>query len=274
MSLDHFSRSGTESTLRPMILQLRFSNSGFSPAMYPSSVVQTGVKFFGCENKMAHPLPIHSWKLIRPCVESAVKLGVSLLILNAMTHLRIVKTVRSSYVPGVRLLRRTHRVRNVTVARGRQERGRLAPAGGACSLPMGKPPMGKSSDKCGPSLLPTCPAVPSPLLYAQGSQESSLGTLGQGEPPIPGKTRSDSQFPAAFPRVFSRDSHMGNSVAECRARTGSVADQRMSTTKMRRVDFGDCGPTQPNAVVPRFVPKSSRSFLNRLVAFAKSSPLY
>src|SRR6266446_7693207 len=58
--------------------------------MYPSSVVQTGVKFFGCENKMAHPLPIHSWKLIRPCVVSAVKLGASLLILNAMTHLPIV----------------------------------------------------------------------------------------------------------------------------------------------------------------------------------------
>jgi len=73
-----------------MILQLRFSNSGFSPAMYPSSVVQTGVKFFGCENRMAHPLPIHSWKLIWPCVLSAVKLGASLLILNAMTHLRIV----------------------------------------------------------------------------------------------------------------------------------------------------------------------------------------
>jgi hypothetical protein len=35
---------------------------------------------------------------------------------------------------------------------------------------------------------------------------------------------------------------MGNSVAECRARSGSVADQRMSTTKMRRVD--DCGPAQ------------------------------
>src|SRR2546428_5839625 len=55
--------------------------------MYPSSVVQTGVKFFGCENRMAHPFPIHSWKLIRPCVVSAVKLGASLLILNAMTYL-------------------------------------------------------------------------------------------------------------------------------------------------------------------------------------------
>src|SRR6266849_9462429 len=91
MSLDHFSRSGTASTLRPTILQLRLSNAGFSPAIYPSSVVQTGVKFFGCENRMAQPFPIHSWKLIRPCVLSAVKLGASLLILNAMIHLRIVK---------------------------------------------------------------------------------------------------------------------------------------------------------------------------------------
>src|SRR6266705_3649160 len=100
MSLDHFSWSGTESTLRPMILQLRLSNSGFSPAMYPSSVVQTGVKFFGCENRMAHPLPIHSWKLIGPCVLSAVKLGASLLILNAMTHLRIVKTLTDAHSGG------------------------------------------------------------------------------------------------------------------------------------------------------------------------------
>src|SRR5215475_3298844 len=86
MSLDHFSWSGTESTLIPMILQLRLSNSGFSPAMYPSSVVHTGVKFFGCENRMAHPLPIQSWKLILPWVVSAVKFGASLLIRNAMLH--------------------------------------------------------------------------------------------------------------------------------------------------------------------------------------------
>src|SRR5260370_25845580 len=96
MSLFLFTRRPPESTLRPMILQLRFSNSGFSPAMYPSSVVQTGVKFFGCENRIAQPLPIHSWKLIRPCVLSAVKLGASLLILNAMTHLLyLVCTVRT-----------------------------------------------------------------------------------------------------------------------------------------------------------------------------------
>src|SRR6202044_2176450 len=45
--------------------------------MYPSSGVHTGVKSLGCENKMAQPSPIHSWKLIVPCEVSAVKLGAS-----------------------------------------------------------------------------------------------------------------------------------------------------------------------------------------------------
>src|SRR3984885_12200628 len=63
-----------------MILVLRLSNSGFSPAMYPSSVVHTGVKSLGCENRMAQLSPIHSWKLIFPCEVSAVKLGASSLM--------------------------------------------------------------------------------------------------------------------------------------------------------------------------------------------------
>src|SRR5262245_6101250 len=58
--------------------------------MYPSSVVHTGVKFLGWEKRMAHPLPIHSWKLILPWVVSAVKFGASLLIRSAMAHLRFV----------------------------------------------------------------------------------------------------------------------------------------------------------------------------------------
>src|SRR5581483_5290395 len=70
-----------------MILQFRLSNSGFRPAMYPSSVVHTGVKSFGCENRIAQPSPIHSWKLIGPWVVSAVKFGASLLIRNAMSDL-------------------------------------------------------------------------------------------------------------------------------------------------------------------------------------------
>src|SRR5882724_9729551 len=56
--------------------------------MYPSSVVQTGVKSFGCEKRMAHPLPIQSWKLIFPWVVSAVELGASLLIRSPMVRLR------------------------------------------------------------------------------------------------------------------------------------------------------------------------------------------
>src|SRR5882762_9005383 len=67
-----------------MIFVLRLANSGWSPAMYPSSVVHTGVKSFGCENRIAHPSPIHSWRLIVPCVVSAVKFGASSFIRNDM----------------------------------------------------------------------------------------------------------------------------------------------------------------------------------------------
>src|SRR5437763_9959430 len=58
-----------------MIFVLRFANSGCSLAIYPSSVVQTGVKSFGCENRIAQPSPIQVWKLIVPWVVSAVKSG-------------------------------------------------------------------------------------------------------------------------------------------------------------------------------------------------------
>ena len=42
-----------------MIFTLRLSNSGLSLAIYPSSVVHTGVKFLGCENNTAQELPTH-----------------------------------------------------------------------------------------------------------------------------------------------------------------------------------------------------------------------
>src|SRR5882757_5832678 len=84
MSLAHLLWSSTGSTLSPMIFVLRFSNSGFRRAMQPSSVVHTGVKSFGCENRIAHPLPIHSWNLILPSVVSAVKSGTSSPIRNDM----------------------------------------------------------------------------------------------------------------------------------------------------------------------------------------------
>src|ERR1700733_2409397 len=50
--------------------------------MYPSSVVQTGVKSLGWEKRTAHPSPIHSWKLRVPCEVSAVKLGASSFMRN------------------------------------------------------------------------------------------------------------------------------------------------------------------------------------------------
>src|SRR5262249_49801535 len=53
----------------------RFWNSGWSFAMYPSSVVQTGVKSFGCENSTVHESPIQSWKCMGPWVVSASKSG-------------------------------------------------------------------------------------------------------------------------------------------------------------------------------------------------------
>src|SRR5690349_19787437 len=73
-----------------MILQFRFSNSGCSAVMYPSSVVHTGVKSLGCENRMAQSLPIHSWKLIGPCDVSAVKLGASSLMRSMVCLLSLV----------------------------------------------------------------------------------------------------------------------------------------------------------------------------------------
>src|SRR5258706_13335517 len=65
----------TSSTLIAIILQLRFSNSPLSLAAVPSSVVQTGVKSLGWENRIAHWLPIHSWNLTWPMVVSAAKSG-------------------------------------------------------------------------------------------------------------------------------------------------------------------------------------------------------
>src|SRR5258705_4136431 len=66
MSSDHLACLSTGSTERPISLTPRLSNSGFSLASAPSSVVQTGVKSLGCENSSAQLLPIQSWNLIFP----------------------------------------------------------------------------------------------------------------------------------------------------------------------------------------------------------------
>ncbi len=80
MSFAHFAWFSTGSTLSPMIFAPRFANSSSSAAIEPSSVVHTGVKSLGCENRTAHPSPIQSWKWIVPCVVSAVKSGATSLM--------------------------------------------------------------------------------------------------------------------------------------------------------------------------------------------------
>ena len=47
------------STLNPITFTLLFSNSRFSEATRPSSVVQTGVKSFGWEKSTAQLSPFH-----------------------------------------------------------------------------------------------------------------------------------------------------------------------------------------------------------------------
>src|ERR687895_68431 len=91
MSFAHPSWSPVESTDRPMILTPRRSNSGLIFAMYPSSVVHTGVKSFGCEKSTAQESPIQSWKLIGPSVVSAWKSGAVSLICSAIVLLPFVR---------------------------------------------------------------------------------------------------------------------------------------------------------------------------------------
>src|SRR5690348_15334603 len=71
-----------------MILALRLSNSGLRRAMVPSSVVQTGVKSFGCENSTPQELPSQSWKRILPSVVSASKSGAVSPIANVIVNLQ------------------------------------------------------------------------------------------------------------------------------------------------------------------------------------------
>src|SRR5579862_7930492 len=97
MSSDHLAWLETGSTDRPISLTPRLSNSGFSLASAPSSVVQTGVKSFGCENKSAQLLPIQSWNLILPSVVCASKSGATAPIWRAIGNLTSF-TVRDKFV--------------------------------------------------------------------------------------------------------------------------------------------------------------------------------
>src|ERR1700724_3219703 len=91
MSSDHFECLSTGSTLSPISLTPRLSNSGFSLASAPSSVVQTGVKSFGCENNSAQLLPIQSWNLILPSVVWASKSGAVAPIWSAMVRPHLIQ---------------------------------------------------------------------------------------------------------------------------------------------------------------------------------------
>src|SRR3954447_20547383 len=75
MSRAHFSALSSGSVERPMIFVLRASKSGLMLALYPSSVVHTGVKARGWEDRTAQPSPLHSWNEIGPSVVSAWKSG-------------------------------------------------------------------------------------------------------------------------------------------------------------------------------------------------------
>src|SRR3954467_12023502 len=90
MSSDHLEWRSTGSTLSPISLTPRLSNSGFNFARAPSSVVQTGVKSFGCENSSAQLLPIQSWNLILPSVVWASKSGAIEPIWSAMFRPHVV----------------------------------------------------------------------------------------------------------------------------------------------------------------------------------------
>src|SRR6201998_1502701 len=92
MSSDHFECLSTGSTESPISLTPRLSNSGFNFARAPSSVVQTGVKSFGCENNSAQLLPIQSWNLILPSVVSASQFVARAQILRAIGRPHLVQT--------------------------------------------------------------------------------------------------------------------------------------------------------------------------------------
>src|SRR3954447_21729024 len=77
MSLDQLACRSTGSTPRPIIFTLRLSKSGFIRAIAPSSVVHTGVKSFGWENRIPHESPSHLWNRIGPSVVSASKSGAA-----------------------------------------------------------------------------------------------------------------------------------------------------------------------------------------------------
>src|SRR5215467_13822960 len=94
MSLAHLEWSCKVSTLSPIILVLRRSNSGLIRAMYPSSVVHTGVKSLGWEKSTHQESPIQSWNRMRPSVVSASKSGARSPICRVISHLLFLSVQR------------------------------------------------------------------------------------------------------------------------------------------------------------------------------------
>src|SRR5450432_2488253 len=101
MSSDHLACLSTGSTLSPISLTPRLSNSGFSLASAPSSVVQTGVKSLGCENNSAQLLPIQSWNLILPSVVSASKSGATVPIGRAMLRPHVIQVAAEFVISNI-----------------------------------------------------------------------------------------------------------------------------------------------------------------------------
>src|SRR5882757_108806 len=101
MSSDHFECLSTGSTESPISLTPRLSNSGFSLASAPSSVVQTGVKSFGCENKSAQLEPIQSWNLTLPSVVWASKSGASAPIWSAMVRPHVIQVTEEFLIESI-----------------------------------------------------------------------------------------------------------------------------------------------------------------------------
>src|SRR5450432_1015453 len=92
MSPAHFLCEVTSSTLTAISLTPRLPNSSFSLEARPSSVVHTGVKSFGCENKIPQLLPSHWWKAMGPSVDSWLKSGAMLpmcrlMVFSSVSHL-------------------------------------------------------------------------------------------------------------------------------------------------------------------------------------------
>src|SRR5690606_33973586 len=75
MSSIHLRCESTGSTDSAMALTPRLANSSLSLAVKPSSVVHTGVKSAGWEKRMPQLSPSHSWKRMRPSLESCSKSG-------------------------------------------------------------------------------------------------------------------------------------------------------------------------------------------------------